>query len=253
MEAGGVGMSNTQYSIHIFMTKLENILVDPILRIFEEMARSAQQSSSSYNILQEFQLRLRDIKTWHDTGKDEEIYERIMSEQRASDIFPKLLQAIFRHHIYAILRNNMKAADNIIRSFDVPKGKCFVHKVCLDVAANVLWKNPRLIYDTNQRLVLKHEISDTIRSVVHMFIPMQDLLSVGGAMPMTPYVPKQHIMTDDDTFERMLHGGPPQQPQQHRNDDDAIIVIPGDTLDKLDPISDMFGNLAAGANKNIVL
>jgi len=105
-----------------------------------------------------------------------------------------------------------------------------------------------MIYDSNQRVMLKHEISDTIRKVVDMFIPMDLLLSVGGVpMQNVPPMPPMPPQDFEDTFEKMLaaHNAAKKEPS-----DDAIIVVPGNTLDNLDPISDIFGNLAVGANPN---
>lgn len=176
-------MNNHDYTIHLFTTKLENILVDPVIEYFVDIAHNVRKTKSSEGNLKQFQLCLREIKNWADEGKDERMLDDIMIKKDCKDYFQKLLQGIFQHHIEDILRKRGKDPSRSLRIFQIPKGKNFVHKVYLDFAKDVLWIHPQYIFDITKHEFLRDQLRKIIINTIHDFIPFQKLLDESSIAP----------------------------------------------------------------------
>ena len=203
-------MQNHDYTIHLFVTKLENLLIDPIMEHFLDIANDIRTNKYENGNLKQFQLCLREIKEWGRNGQDEKQLEEIMRKKNCAEYFQKLLQGIFQHHIEDILRKRGKDPEQSLRVFQIPKAKNFVHKVYLEFAKNVLWPKPQYIFDITKRGLLRDELRKIIKNVIHDFIPFEKLLDESYVPPKPDAIDIKEL--DHDSLNDLLASLPPIRP-----------------------------------------
>ncbi len=244
--------------------KLHRTIIDPILGRFKAMYQEAlDDTSSSYNKLQRFQLKLQEIKTW--TGdKAQEEYESLFGGQ---NIVPSLLRSIFYCSIKEVL-NELGNGASAIPNYNMPKAKSFVHKVYLE-AAKRIYRHPHYMTccPDKVRIFIKKAVSDAIKDMLpfdqmlggqeplHIqegqiddsIQALMDQIELDGPMPGPMPGPPMQMQME---MENPMMPGPGQMQIQMENPmmpmANAPLVVPAgpvanneDILNELDPLSNI--------------
>jgi hypothetical protein len=164
-----------------FTKKLCDAMVPVMIETFWEMWLEAKKETRGRNAIQNFQERLRAVKTWNSSISLKNS-EAIVKRQ---SLFPNLLAAVFVIHvkILSAIRTDKKSKKICIK---LPATDVFAQR-CYEACAEDLYYNPSIIVDNkseSERMEdLTKRFSKDIIVVIEELVPTAEILNTYLPLP----------------------------------------------------------------------